>query len=265
MVPHTGLSFNPLHTDWEYLIPSQKEDEEISAQDMFEIDEVGADIETDYDHRPLPVISGFVALVKVFLCVVDFLSDGFPGAPPQAFAMTSGPLQTLVYPESQPEGSRFSASRSTGDLNSLVRILHRLQNVLTELPTELKIPSHDQMPHSRYGNIDSSLIRSNQFDSMRANIHVTSLYIQSKILEACLATFSSSCPGDDNSTPKDILRSSPEGGSRNQLWSFRVSIAHELLQVLHFCSSRTLEANGASMVQCFMSVSLSLLTDLSRL
>lgn len=46
-----------------------------------------------------PLISGFIALVRVFLCVVDLLSSGFPGSPPQAYSMGSGTLRPRVFPE----------------------------------------------------------------------------------------------------------------------------------------------------------------------
>lgn len=202
------------------------------------------------DEQQRPLICGFIALVRLFLCVVDLLSSGlFPGAPPQAYAMTSGSLRSLAFPESPDNRVTSVTSRSMLNLTSLLHIIKKLQSTLQELPDELKITtlqSHVRSPDSEAEMLDPTL--SLQFDIMRANIHITSLYIQSTILEACSSAFASFASDAPTASPEDDARSSPGNSPRTQLWKFRESIACELLDVLNFCSTRTLEANGSSMV-----------------
>lgn len=208
--------------------------------------------DNDSINRPLPIISGFIALIKVFLCVVDLLSNGFPGCPPQAYAMTSGTLRAQIYPNNPVDSTcsrpGLAMSRSTISLNALLRIIRKLQSTLEELPEELKISTLDPELQSSYDNRHMTSSIRNQFDIMRANIHITSLYIQSTILEACSSAFTRPEADIFAMSPGEETRSSPGYPPRTQLWMFRKSIARELLEVLNFCSSRTLEANGTSMV-----------------
>lgn len=245
IVPHTGLSFDPIHTDWEFLLPYEVEDEDLT-DDKQSPPQYHNSLEVSTSGRPLPLISGFIALNKVFLCVVDLLSNGFPGSPPQAFAMTSGSLRPLIYPLDSVEEA--STQRSTLSLSSLLRIIKKLQSTLNELPAELKISTLDPQLRSADGDGEEQSTRSGQFDIMRANIHITALYIQSTILETCSSAFVNSPSDAFSASPGDETRSSPGYAPRTQLWMFRESIARELLEVLNFCSSRTLEANGHSMV-----------------
>lgn len=250
IVPHTGLSFDRLRTDWEFLLPRQLDDEALTSLD----DDTNAllDIIHKPDVRPLPLISGFIALIKVFLCVVDLLSNGFPGSPPQAYSMTSGTLRPVIYPEGAtnltytPTDSAHSSS--TISLGALLRIIRKLQITLEELPSELKISTLDPLLRIPHESSRDSSVRIHQFDTMSANIHITSLYIQSTILEACSNAFTNPQAIAHGASPGSDTRSSHDYTPRTQLWMFRKSIAAELLEVLNFCSSRTLEANGSSMV-----------------
>ncbi|KAF1959491.1 hypothetical protein CC80DRAFT_489621 [Byssothecium circinans] len=264
IVPHTGLSFDPLRTDWEFLLPYELDDEDLVAQNYAEVESINV-FGSPSGNGPLPVISGFVALVKVFLCVVDLLSNGFPGSPPQVYAMTSGTLRTQIYPDNPVDGTLTGAgiapSKSTISLSALLRIVRKLQSTLEELPPILKISNLDpqlQSSHS-YPSMPSAL--TNQFDIMRANIHITSLYIQSSILEACSNAFTNPQTNSSSASSCDETRLSPIQTPRTQLWMFRKSIARELLEVLHFCSSRTLEANGSSMIVKIREIAATLLNN----
>lgn len=221
-------------------------------QDLTEQNEVPNEFRNGLDvcragRRP-PIISGFIALIKVFLCVVDLLSKGFPGSPPQAYAMTSGSLRQRIFPHEE-NTTHSTDSRSTVSLASLLRIIKKLQSTLDELPEELKIQTLDPQLQSPSNNNESQSTRSYQFDIMRANIHITSLYIQSTILETCSSAFRESPTDTFSTSPGDDVISSPGYTPRTQLWKFRESIARELLDMLNFCSTRTLEANGSSMVR----------------
>lgn len=226
-----------MHTDWDFLLPQVVNDEDLADIHMTTPGQPINIVAVNEVQQSLPVIAGFVALIRVFLCVVDLLSKGFPGSPPQAYAMTAA----LSHgDESQP-------SRSTVSLGALLRIVKQLQTTLEELPEELKISTLD--PHLRPAAVQSATsdLTAHQFDTMRANIHITSLYIQSTILEACSHSFNDSSLDAIGTSPAD--QNSPRYTPRTQLWKFRESIARELLEVLNFCSSRTLEANGSSMVR----------------
>ena len=239
-----------MHTDWEFLLPSLVEDEELGDDSHALVERAGGSGERGAGGH-LPLISGFIALVRVFLCVVDLLSSGFPGSPPQAYSMGSGTLRPRVFPEDLAEPPSQAAptlSRSTLSLSGLLRIIRKLQSALEELPDELKIHTLDPELRSPKGNEKAQSTVSYQFDVMRANIHITSLYIQSTILETCSSAFANSPSDICIASPSDDVRSSPGHTPQTQLWMFRESIAQELLEVLNFCSLGTLEANGSSMV-----------------
>ncbi|KAF2009536.1 hypothetical protein BU24DRAFT_428433 [Aaosphaeria arxii CBS 175.79] len=244
IVPHTGLSFDPKHTDWEFLLPAEAGDDDLTActndPDTYHNGK-------EFYNREPPLICGFIALVKVFLCVVDLLSSGlFPGTAPQAYAMTGG---SLTLPEAAGDRISHSSSRSTLSLTSLLRIIRNLQSALEELPEQLKITTMDPQVRSPDGSEHAlSATTQFQFDIMRANIHITSLYIQSTVLEACSSAFANNPNDSFAPSPGDDAHSSPGYTPRTQLWKFRESIARELLEVLHFCSTRTLEASGSSMI-----------------
>lgn len=251
IVPHTGLSFDPIRTDWDFLLPLELDDDDLLNQSHVAGSHA---LETDDPpvQRSLPLVSGFIALVRVFLCVVDLLSNGFPGSPPQAYAMTSGTLHPQLYPSNSTDDACVSAgnapSKSTTSLSALLRIIRKLQRTQEDLPNALKISNVDRqtLASPTYPNMSPEM--THQFDIMRANIHITSLYLQSCIIEACSDAFANPQANSLSTSPSDEAASSPSSTPRTQLWAFRKSLARELLEVLNFCSTRTLEANGSSMV-----------------
>lgn len=172
--------------------------------------------------------------------------------------MTSGSLRSMVYSQN-PIEHRYQSSltihASTVSLRSLLRIIKRLQSVLDELPDQLKISTLDPQYRSPNATLVGNDIVSYQFDIMRANIHITSLYIQSTILESCSSAFTRSSVDVLAGSPEDESDISPGQPPRTQLWTFRESIARELLEVLNFCSTKALEANGSSMVSHLRTVS----------
>ncbi|PVI06081.1 hypothetical protein DM02DRAFT_610044 [Periconia macrospinosa] len=249
IIPHTGMSFDPLQTDWEFLLPVELDDDELINQDNNSQSHIPRPDHSPI-HRPLPLVSGFVALVRVFLCVVDLLSHGFPGQPPQAYAMT-GTLRPQLYLDNLTDTSyttENTLSKSTISLSALLRIIRKLQRTQEELPNELKIPNVDRRLQSAPTYPCMPPESTHQFDIMRANIHITSLYLQSCIIEACSDAFTTPQANTLSASPGEEAGSSPDCTPRTQLWTFRKSLAKELLEVLTFCSTRTLEANGSSMI-----------------
>ncbi|KAJ4303389.1 hypothetical protein N0V90_002282 [Kalmusia sp. IMI 367209] len=245
VIPRTGLSFDPLRTDWQFMFPQEMDDDDIGNPGASVIPHArGAS-------GQLPVISGFVALIRVYLCIVDLLSYGLPGFYTPIYSMSLGSLRASTQTD-QPAGT--ATSDSTISLSTLLRIIKKLQSTIEQLPDELKISNLDSklqasdvIPSaSPSASSCASSSRENQFNIMKANIHITSLYIQSTILEACSNAFTHA-QGNIATSPSDA-GSSPGYTPRTQVWVFRKSIAKELLEVLKFCSSRSLEANGQSVV-----------------
>lgn len=232
VIPHTGLSFDPLRTDWQFMFPQELDDDDI-------LNPVALVTGTRV-YSGLPLISGFVALIRVYLCIVDLLSYGLPGLYPPAHATSFSSIRAPLYPGQSPGSTMADPTLS---LNTLLRIVKKVQMALEQLPAELSISTPPQSPVMRSPDIE---LRENQFNIMKANIHITSLYIQSTILESCSSAFTKS-NGDLAGSPLEY-GSSPAAPPQTQIWVYRKSIAEELLEVLNFCSSTSLEANGQSVV-----------------
>lgn len=178
-------------------------------------------------------------------------------------------------------------------LDRLSQMMKRLSDILHDLPEELRLPArqhdllspqlHQQQQHqasSSYNlplppqllhhggqsqNYQSNLKetaaadwpRSYQFEAMRANVHITSLYMQSTILENYSDTLQRPTPqsGDRLGNANGEV----DFSTRAHLWKYREGIAREMLDVLNSCSPSTLEANGTSMVKKIREIAATLL------
>jgi hypothetical protein len=184
----------------------------------------------------LPSIVGFVALIKVFRCCADLFSFGIPGSVNQAYSMASGPVVSQLLPSSPESPASISnAHAPSRGLAAIVDIFHALGSIMESLPQELRFdgPGHEQPSPNGTDHLPDP------FKIMAANIHITSLYLQSAILE----TFASS-----TRTVVSADMSDEATRVRTQIWTLRESIAQELLQLLESCPPWTVEANGASMI-----------------
>ncbi|KIV98806.1 uncharacterized protein PV09_09456 [Verruconis gallopava] len=242
IVPHTGLSYLPRSTDWDFIIPRALHDDELTDHD-----ELADEQSRRLRLSALPPIVGFVALIKVFRCCADLFSFGVPGSINQAYSMASGPFDRQLFPSS-PDSGQVAHSPSKG-LAAIFQVFQRLSEILNSLPDELKLPSHKENVSQTFSDIPD------QFEIMRANIHITSLYLQSTILE----TFASTNSSANQSLQADV--SDEASRVRTKIWRFRESIAQELLQVLESCTPWTLEANGASMIIKVREIASTLLDD----
>jgi len=186
----------------------------------------------------LPCIVGFVALIRVFRCCADLFSFGIPGSVNAAYSMAAGPIDGHMLPSSpESPASMANAHAPSKGLAAIVGIFHTLGQIMDELPPELRFNQGNEESHASPNTEENP----DPWKIMAANIHITSLYLQSSILE----TFA-------NST-RVISQPSPELSEevtrvRTQIWTLRESIAQELLQLLENCPSWTVEANGASMI-----------------
>ena len=223
-MPHTGLAYDPQHTDWEFLIPLELSDYEMTTP--------GA---ADTPPRATPIISGFIALIKVFLCVVDLLDRSFPG-PPAYFSMSQGGIAPRLLGFPVQTNCTLTAPSDIPQLEGLLQVMTRLDSTLSDLPDPLRLPHRG----TAAGSPEVSVTRiSPQFETMRANIHITAIYFQSLILEMCLNRLSQT--GSSPGVARDTNISS-------QLWQMKESVARELLDIISCSSPVVIESNGLSMV-----------------
>lgn len=244
-MPHTGLSYLPRETDWDYIIPVPIDDEHLvePAEGVSTVDNENLVSPTT------PCIVGFVALIQVFKCCSDLFSYGIPGSINHAYSMAAGPLDNHLFPASPESTASAPASfPPTKGIASIFNVFQRLGAIMDSLPTELKVS--DRAPSSN----DRSDHTINQFDIMRANVHITSLYLQSTILE----TFAS----NTRAVISDARLVSEEADRvKAQIWALRESICRELLSLLESCPPWTLEANGSSMILKIREIAATLLDE----
>lgn len=175
-----------------------------------------------------PVISGFVILIKVFSCLLDLVAS--PRKVAYSRHATKPTCPELDIAPSPQSGSATSTNLGGTILSEdiLLRTMWDLENVLSELPEDLKL----------FSPMNTSSARAQQFEIMKANIHITKLYLQSWILDRCPT------PSPDQPGSRSGL--SPQ---ENEQWIIsREEIARQLLQVINICSQSTLESHGSSMV-----------------
>lgn len=205
------------------------------------------------DDRPTPIISGYIALIRVFICVIDTLDTSFPG-PPSYYRMSHGGVAAGILGSEH----QHPPPEEKSQLEALLQILTRLDLVLSNLPEPLQLRRD---PGQERKAVDAKVDdeRRPQFDIMRTNIHITAIYFQSLILEMCLS----------QPNPADLPDETGATQAGRQLWKIKESVAGELLDILNCSSPAVLEANGYSMVRAdadIVCVILVLYTDMvSRL
>lgn len=239
-MPHVGVSYLPHSADWDYITPLALDDDQLDDSTTGSADKGQLGTE-----RQTPCIAGFVALIQVFLCCVEFYSHGLPGSIAQSYNSATVPQDSGLRRATSPEASSPGLGRHHQRLDMVHRMFRTLNRVIEALPKELGLPTatSDDGPPKMDGRSAS------QFGIMRANIHITSLYLQSNILE----TFQSSLRADASQSDDEDTRVS------SQIFRFRQSIARELLNIIEYCPLETLEPNGASMVIKIREIASSLL------
>ena len=129
--------------------------------------------------------------------------------------------------------------RPTSQKVVLYSLLQKQKSVMEDLPNEFTQwhkPSTADMARipGVHGTVEAS-----HYESMKANIHVTHLWIQSTLFERLVAV------------------SKMEGQSVNEevdmsgVWTLRESICRQLLSILYNISQTNLEPNGTSLVSLF--------------
>jgi hypothetical protein len=206
------LGQDPVLKDWEFLLPLEVSDEELERDAGSSQAAVTAST---------PIISGFAALIRVFLCIGQLISNRKPlsSYQPNPSWTTNFLDQLRLNPPYIPHGP----AQECADIDSLRQMLRNLTNVLNDLPPELQIPL--------------------------SSAHTTVESQQSAILERCSTVFydSSGLEAYDENAENTYM--SQEQIAKIELWKAREMIATELLRVLNYFNRDSLEANGASAVR----------------
>ncbi|KAI8649547.1 Zn(2)-C6 fungal-type domain-containing protein [Fusarium keratoplasticum] len=214
LIPPYGLHFCPRQTDWEFLLPKELSDEQLCG-------------ESAHSAGGTPLISGYVALVKLYLSVLDHLDEFFPS--------TSAPhiLSHEIL-------SAFPM------LDSLLQVIQRLNTVVDQLPEPLSLPLGGGEARHSDDHPTAVFQQNHPFHSMSANLYMTAIYLQSVMLEVCLDRWQNRSrelarEGEGYYVPIDEAVSA-------HLWSIKASIGEMLVGVLTCLSGADLESNGQSMI-----------------
>jgi hypothetical protein len=119
--------------------------------------------------------------------------------------------------------------------------LHDLKYMLDGIPSQLRqwVTTEDDGAWPADASTERQRILKSQFASMRANIHVTHLWLQSIIHDQIYALSTNRSNGDSGNLP-------PPEPKRS--WAEREDICRQLLHVLHGIGEINLETNGHHLV-----------------
>ncbi|KAH7136304.1 hypothetical protein EDB81DRAFT_657319 [Dactylonectria macrodidyma] len=229
LVPRSGLSYYPCRTDWEFLLLREVSDEELSG-------------DSSHSAGSTPIISGFIALVKLYLSVLDHLEEFFPGAS-AIHVLSPGGVASRVLPCIRTNTNQVQVQSVFPMLDSLQQVIQKLNTVVDELPEPLTLSRNSERipdPDVATAQLD------HQFQTMSANIHMTAIYLQSTMLEICLGRWRKCYQQnkEEKGTPFALI----EESISNHLWSIKAALAERLLHFLECLSGPELESNGQSMI-----------------
>ncbi|KAM5368725.1 hypothetical protein ACJZ2D_009391 [Fusarium nematophilum] len=231
LVPRSGLSYYPRQTDWEFLLPKGLSDEELSGDGS---PDVGS----------TPVISGFVALVKLYIAVFDHLEEFFPCTSPM-HVLSPGGVAGRVLRGVETYSNQAQVQSTFPMLDSLLQVTQRLNTVVDQLPEALRLPRDGERMFATDDDTLPAFQPNHQFRAMSANIHMTAIYLQSILLEVCSERWQTY----QKLGEEGVTRSAPIDESvSTHLWSIKASLAQMLLDFLECLSGPELESNGHSMI-----------------
>ncbi|KAL3469307.1 hypothetical protein BJX99DRAFT_75993 [Aspergillus californicus] len=256
VAPHVVLDFPPGDAKWEYLELSEIPDERL----------VQAPQQT-------PLIAGFLGYIALFQCLRRILAGDVPVSCQQAYELFPGKSMLDHHRESSIDPYEGIPLPLTTRLLAIREMMSDFQSSIQQLPPELRFPISVGAGSPLPGLLAS------QFDMARANIHITSLYIQSVIVENIIhvqllpavraASTASSSPITSTPTPKPTRhqddeepRLSPvdlETLIKRELWRLRGMITQRLLDVIDQTSKQTLEGNSFAFVTAIRKTAATLL------
>lgn len=131
--------------------------------------------------------------------------------------------------------------------------LHELKYMLDDVPAELGLwSSSGAQATSKLGTNSMTDVLNSQYAAMRANLHVTHLWLQSILLDQLDALLE----GDEMATSPE----SASGGARGSTWLERDEISRQLLYVLYSIPLQDLEPNGLHLAHKVRDVAVGLLS-----
>ncbi|KAF5968954.1 cytochrome P-450 monooxygenase [Fusarium bulbicola] len=231
-VSHTGISYNPVCIDWDFLVLQEVDD--AKQGDMEQTEEPGV----------TPLISGVIELVKLYLCAAALGLDKLPGKNPRY-----GPFSASSSSETPKSSDAQRLSLEQG-----LDIVHAVRDVINQLPEELRMFNQDGNPNE--GPLS--------FAISRAKLHITSLFIQSIIL----ATLSANNPSfdeqdnraEDSTASKDPRLSEESQNAEHHLFNLRKDIAQQCFHIITVTPVSALKANGIDVVSKLREITATLLS-----
>ncbi|KAF5610196.1 zn 2cys6 transcription factor [Fusarium subglutinans] len=229
-VAHTGISYNPVCIDWDFLVLQEVDD--AKQGDMEQSEEPGV----------TPLISGVIASVKLYLCAAALGLDKLPGNPRYGPFSASSSSETSKGPDAQ----RLSLEQG-------LNIVHAVRDVINQLPEEFRMFNQDGNPN------EGSL----SFAISRAKLHIMSLFIQSIILATLTAnnpSFEQDYRAEGSTASKDPLLSGKSQNAEHQLFNLRKDIAQQCFHIIAVTPVSALKANGIAVVSKLREITATLLS-----
>ncbi|CAF3434723.1 unnamed protein product [Fusarium graminearum] len=229
-VPHTGISYNPASIDWDFLV-------------LLEVDDPLPDeVEQSQDSAVTAMLAGFIALIKIYLCAMALQPQKLPGNP--RYGQFSPPC---------PEQTSKNYGSSILTFAQGMHIIQDLQNITSQLPDELRLFNKDG-----YTKQDTC-----SFAIPRANVYITSLFIQSIILATVSANISPIAESNQylhQTKPSDMSQSDENNDIKRQLLKLRKGIAQQLFHIITATPISALRANGIAAVSKLREITAALLS-----
>ncbi|KAI6763177.1 hypothetical protein HG531_013074 [Fusarium graminearum] len=229
-VPHTGISYNPASIDWDFLV-------------LLEVDDPLPDeVEQSQDSAVTAMLAGFIALIKIYLCAMALQPQKLPGNP--RYGQFSPPC---------PEQTSKNYGSSILTFAQGMHIIQDLQNITSQLPDELRLFNKDG-----YTKQDTC-----SFAIPRANVYITSLFIQSIIFATVSANISPIAESNQylhQTKPSDMSQSDENNDIKRQLLKLRKGIAQQLFHIITATPISALRANGIAAVSKLREITAALLS-----
>lgn len=209
----------------ETLLPLDLDDEYITPNSLYQ-----------QPSSEIPLASGFTGLIHIFLCFMD-LPEEVVGRP--------------RINNSTTDASRRSSDQYTNRPDYLVlkRMFDRVKYVLDDIAPQMALWQSDWVGTGIDHSDQNSVTRSDQLESMRANLQVSRLWVRSLIFERLLAMYhSASSYTGEQAKAHD-----------REHWSEREDICEQLLAVLYNIKQKNLEPNGISLTYKIRQVAATLL------
>ncbi|KAF5540637.1 hypothetical protein FNAPI_10457 [Fusarium napiforme] len=229
-VSHTGISYNPVYIDWDFLMLQEVDDAE------------PGDMERSKEPRATPLIAGVIALLKLYLCAAPLGLDKLPGNP------RYGPFSACASSETSNGADTQRLSIEQG-----LDIVHTVGDVIHQLPEEFRMFDQDGNPNK----VPLS------FAISRAKVHMTSLFIQSIILATLSANNPSVQQGNrtgSSTGSDDALLSKESQNAHHQLLNLRKDIAQQCFHIITVTPVSALKANGIAVVSKLREITATLLS-----